>query len=165
MQSWIAFGIKLKISVILKVCLCLLAERCKSYGTIQTSKNRTKPLSAYSLQQTQKYKGKRFKIHENYCIKAFNDRSCQQSSSFIDRRMYPYSCNFCMTLISIIAAIMTKPEYLFEGLFKLWVHNPIDDWIYQITGEKQTRTYFGHFMWNVASSCDCDSAYGHRNPC
>ena len=86
--------------------------------------NRTKPASTHLFLK------KGLKINKKYCTKALNDRSsCQTSSSVIAPRLYHYSCNSCMTLICITVAITTTTECLFEGLFKLRIHYPIDDWI------------------------------------
>ena len=112
------------------------------------------------------FSGKKRFGKKKYCIKALNDRSsCQTSSSFIAPRMYHYSYNSCMTRIFITAAITTTTECLFEGLFKLRIHYPIDDWIYKTTGEQQIRRYLSHFTWNVASTNYYKTTQGFRNPC
>ena len=94
------------------------------FSWTEASRNRTKPASTHLFLK------KGLKINKKYCTKASNDRSsCQTSSSVIAPRLYHYSCNSCMTLIFITAAITTTTECLFEGLFKLRIHYPIDDWI------------------------------------
>ena len=116
-----SFGSKLKIFLTSNVYFFFSWTE----ASLKTRKlNRTKPLSTHlSLK-----KG----------TKTLNDRSsCQTSSSFIAPRLYHYSCNSCMTLICITVAITTTTECLFEGLFKLRIHYPIDDWICKTTGEQQ----------------------------
>ena len=93
--------------------------------SLKTRKNRTKPVS------TPLSRKKSFELNKKCCMTALNDRSLgQKLSSLIALRMYYDSCNSCMTV-----AITTTTEYFFEGLFKLRIHYPIDDWIYNTTGE------------------------------
>ena len=129
-------------------------------ASLKTRENRTK------LVETRLFWKKKVRKKKKYCIKALNDRSsCQTSSSFIAPRMYHYSYNSCMTRIFISVAITTTTECLFEGLFKLRIHYPIDDWIYKTTGEQQIRRYLSHFTWNVASTNYYKTTQGFRNPC
>ena len=123
--------------------------------SLKTRKNRTKPVS------TPLSRKKSFELNKKCCMTALNDRSLgQKLSSLIALRMYYDSCNSCMTV-----AITTTAEYFFEGLFKLRIHYPIDDWIYNTTGEQQIHSHLSHFTWNVASISYYKSAQGYRKPC